>query len=56
MTESCTTHTAIEMRGDGTRHVYHVDPKRVEMMRQYLDRMWDKALASFKVFAERKNQ
>ena len=44
------------MRQDGTRHVYQVDPKGVEMMRRYLDRMWDKALASFKVFAERKNQ
>jgi DNA-binding transcriptional ArsR family regulator len=44
------------MRQHGTRHVYHVDPKGVEMMRQYLDRMWDKALASFKVFAERKTQ
>jgi hypothetical protein len=28
----------------------------VEMMRQYLDRMWDKALASFKAFAERENR
>ena len=44
------------MRQDGTRHVYQVDPKGVEMMRQYLDRMWDKALVSFKVFAERKTQ
>ena len=44
------------MRQDGTRHVYHVDPKGVELMRQYLDRMWDKALASFKGFAERKTQ
>jgi len=44
------------MRPKGTRHVYQVDPKGLEMMRQYLDRMWDKALASFKVFAERKTQ
>lgn len=44
------------MRQNGTRHVYQVDPKGVEMMREYLDRMWDKALASFKVFAERKTQ
>ena len=41
---------------DGTRHVYQVDPKGVEMMRQYLDRMWDRALASFKAFAEGKYQ
>jgi DNA-binding transcriptional ArsR family regulator len=36
----------------GTRHLYQVDPKGVEMMRQYLDRLWDKSLASFKAFAE----
>jgi DNA-binding transcriptional ArsR family regulator len=44
------------VRQEGTRHVYQVDPQGVEMMRQYLDRMWDKALSSFKAFAERKNQ
>ena len=44
------------MRQDGTRHVYQVDPKGVEVMRQYLDRMWDKSLVSFKAFAERKTQ
>jgi DNA-binding transcriptional ArsR family regulator len=43
----------VMVREQGTRHVYQVDPKGVEMMRQYLDRMWDKALASFKSFAER---
>jgi DNA-binding transcriptional ArsR family regulator len=37
---------------EGTRRVYHVDPKGVEVMRRYLDRLWDKALASFKTFAE----
>ena len=44
------------VRQEGTRHVYRVDPKGVEVMRQYLDRMWDKALASFKAFAERESQ
>jgi DNA-binding transcriptional ArsR family regulator len=44
------------VRQEGTRHVYQVDPQGVEMMRQYLDRMWDKALGSFKAFAEGKNQ
>lgn len=43
-------------RQQGTRRVYQVDPKGIEMMRQYLDRMWDKALGSFKAFAERENQ
>ena len=44
------------MRQNGTRHLYQVDPRGVAMMRQYLDRMWDKALASFKAFAEGKTQ
>jgi len=43
----------VMVRQEGTRHLYQVDPKGVEMMRQYLDRMWGKALASFKAFAER---
>jgi DNA-binding transcriptional ArsR family regulator len=36
----------------GTRRLYHIDPKGVEVMRRYLNRLWDKALASFKTFAE----
>jgi len=36
----------------GTRRLYKVDPKGVEMMRQYLDRLWDRALASYAAFAE----
>jgi DNA-binding transcriptional ArsR family regulator len=40
------------VRQDGTRRLYKVDPKGVEMMRRYLDRMWDKALASYAAFAE----
>jgi len=39
-------------RRRGTRHIYQVDPKGVETMRGYLDRMWSTALTSFKVFAE----
>jgi DNA-binding transcriptional ArsR family regulator len=46
----------VMVRRQGTRHVYQVDPKGIEMMRHYLDRMWDKALGSFKAFAERKDQ
>jgi DNA-binding transcriptional ArsR family regulator len=36
----------------GTRHFYQIDPKGVALMREYLDRLWDKALDSFKTFAE----
>jgi len=41
---------------DGTRRIYHVDPKAVEAMRRYLDRLWDKAVESFKDFAERQEE
>jgi|SRR5579863_6235747 DNA-binding transcriptional ArsR family regulator len=43
----------VMVRHQGTRHFYQLDPKGVEAMRKYLDHMWDKALASFKAFAER---
>ena len=36
----------------GTRRLYHIDPKGVEVMRRYLNRLWDKSLTSFKAFAE----
>jgi DNA-binding transcriptional ArsR family regulator len=36
----------------GTRRLYRVDPKGIEAMRRYLDRLWDHALSSFKAFAE----
>lgn len=39
-------------RPEGTRRVYHVNPKGVEAMRAYLDQFWNQALASFKRAAE----
>jgi DNA-binding transcriptional ArsR family regulator len=41
---------------EGTRHVYRIDPKGVQAMRDYLERFWDKALAAFKAVAEEENQ
>ena len=38
---------------DGTRRVYHVDPRGIEAIQEYLDRFWDRALAAFKAAAER---
>ncbi|MGA7924466.1 MAG: metalloregulator ArsR/SmtB family transcription factor [Candidatus Sulfotelmatobacter sp.] len=38
---------------DGTRRVYRVDPRGIEAMKNYLDRLWDRALAAFKVAAEK---
>ena|SRR5215469_6311599 len=40
----------------GTRRVYRLDPKGIATMREYLDRLWDKALVSFKAFAEAENR
>jgi DNA-binding transcriptional ArsR family regulator len=41
---------------EGTRRVYQIDPRGVQAMRNYLDRFWDKALAAFKVAAERESE
>jgi DNA-binding transcriptional ArsR family regulator len=38
---------------DGTRRVYRVDPRGIEAMKSYLDRMWDRALATFKAAVEK---
>src|SRR5689334_18399865 len=42
----------VDMRSEGTRNVYAVDPKGVDAMRTYLDRFWNKALVAFKDFVE----
>jgi DNA-binding transcriptional ArsR family regulator len=34
-------------RPEGTRRIYRVDPAAVAAMREYLDQMWDAALAAF---------
>lgn len=40
-------------RREGARRVYTVDPRGLEVMRDYLDKFWDRALAAFKAAAER---
>ena len=39
-------------RAVGTRRVYYVDPTGVAAIREYLDRMWDTALAAFAAAVE----
>ena len=39
----------------GTRSVYRIDPRGIEVMRTYLDRFWDRALAALKVAAEQES-
>ena len=38
---------------DGTKRVYRIDPRGIEAMRKYLDRLWDRALAAFRATAEK---
>jgi len=38
---------------DGTRRVYRVEPRGIEAMKGYLDRIWDRALVAFKAAAEK---
>jgi|SRR5271170_1521750 len=38
---------------DGTRHIYRIDPSGLAEARDYLDRFWNTALASFKARVER---
>jgi DNA-binding transcriptional ArsR family regulator len=39
-------------RQNGTRHFYRVDPDGLAALREYLERFWEEALASFKAAAE----
>jgi len=38
--------------GVGTRRYYRANPAAVGVLRDYLDRFWDRALAAFKAEAE----
>ncbi len=38
-------------RQEGTRHLYRVDPRGVQLMQAYLERFWSQALAAFAVAA-----
>ena len=40
----------------GTRHLYRIEPDRVAEVRDYLDRLWQKALANLKTRIEKPNQ
>jgi len=38
---------------DGTRRIYRLDPQGIAELRDYLDRFWSTALASFKARVEK---
>jgi DNA-binding transcriptional ArsR family regulator len=41
---------------EGTRRLYAVDPRGLEMLRSWLNGFWDEALAAFKEAAERQTK
>jgi DNA-binding transcriptional ArsR family regulator len=43
-------------RPDGNRRIYQVDPDGVAALREYLDRFWNRSLASFKRAVEAPQQ
>ena len=43
-------------RQDGTRRLYRVDPNGLADLREYLSRLWEEALASFKAAAEKEQR
>jgi DNA-binding transcriptional ArsR family regulator len=40
-------------RSEGTRRIYHIDPKGLGAMRAWLDQFWDSALEAFAAEVER---
>ena len=43
-------------RAEGTRRLYEVDARGLEVLRSWLDGFWDEALADFKEAAEREGK
>src|SRR5215467_9844820 len=40
-------------RSEGTRRLYAVDPRGIDVVREWLDGFWNETLAAFKAAAER---
>jgi DNA-binding transcriptional ArsR family regulator len=43
-------------KSEGTRRIYHIDPKGLAAIRRWLDQFWDDALSAFQVEVERKTR
>ena len=43
----------VDDRSEGTRRIYHIDPKGLGAMRAWLDQFWEAALAAFAAEVER---
>jgi DNA-binding transcriptional ArsR family regulator len=42
----------VDVRAEGTRRLYQLDPRGVGVLRDYFDTFWSHALAAFKAAAE----
>jgi DNA-binding transcriptional ArsR family regulator len=43
----------VDDRSEGTRRIYHIDPKGLGAIRAWLDQFWDSALTAFAAEVER---
>ena len=43
----------VEEEAQGTRRIYHIDPKGLGALRAWLDQFWDDALSAFQAQAEK---
>ena len=43
-------------RSEGTRRIYHIDPKGLGAMRAWLDQFWETALAAYAAEVEREEK
>jgi DNA-binding transcriptional ArsR family regulator len=43
-------------RPEGTRRVYHLDPKGLAAIRRWLDQFWDEAMSAFQREVERQTE
>lgn len=46
----------VRVRSQGTRRIYQVDPEGLAILREDLDRFWEKALENFKRIAEEETE
>lgn len=42
----------VTLRSQGTRNIYHLDPKGIAVLRDHLDSLWQTSLNQFKAEAE----
>jgi DNA-binding transcriptional ArsR family regulator len=46
----------VDERKEGTRRLYHIDPRGLAEVRAYFDRFWNEALAAFKDAVEQPDE